>query len=193
MNGKGVAVAIALLVSVAACEKSAPLPESKGQTESADAPSQVGFVAPSMNQDIENSPQMFSGDFLSGDIVASNLCAIRANNIPLSKNPTTISDKTSVVMHGWLGDEQTMAWPSGAVLYIQKDGERRAVWSVVLPDPTARGDVARNFNSETMRNTGFDVTKNLTALPPGNYRLVLGFEKDGKQYRCDRSRLIQLI
>jgi len=67
------------------------------------------------------------------------------------------------------------------------------VWSVALPDPTTRGDLSKNFNSETMRNTGFDVTKCLTALPAGNYQLVLGFEKDGKHYRCDRSRLIQLI
>lgn len=190
MNVKWIVASTALLILLAACEKNAPPAQAAGHAESANEPS-AAPVNPAMNQDLENSPEVFSGQFLSGEIVKSDLCAIRANKTPLSKTPTLINDKSSVFLHGWLGDKQTMAWPTGAVLYIQGDRSGQ-VWSVTLPSPVPRGDVAKNFNSETMRNTGFEVTKNLMALPPGNYRLVLGFEKDGKQYRCDRSRIIQL-
>ena len=192
MNRKGITVAVAMLVLLAACEKTVPPPESVKQAENTNEPAEAGSGEVGIDRNPENSPVMYTGQFLSGEIIKSELCAIRVNNIPLSNKPTLISDETTVLMRGWFGDDQTMAWPSGAVLYMQRDEAGGKVWSVTLPEPLPRGDVARNFKSETMRNTGFEITRSLTALPPGNYRLVLGFDKDGKHYRCDRSRIIQL-
>lgn len=188
MNSRRLVLAMAVLVGLSSCEKTqAPVPvDGVVDPVNVDAAVEATTVMP------ENSPEAVSGQFPAGELVEFELCAVRVNDVALSKTPTRIEDRASVAMHGWLADEETMAWPADAALYIQREGEQVAVWSVGLTEPKPRGDVARKFNAETMRNTGFEVTKNLAGLPAGDYRLVLGFQKDGKQYLCDRNRLVHL-
>lgn len=130
--------------------------------------------------------------FDSKEVVTTDLCAVRMNDVSLSGRPTEVPDKASVWFQGWFGERETMSWPGSPSLYIRKDGSGGRVWEVKLPEPIPRGDVARSFKTETMRNTGFSVESNLSALPAGNFRLMLAFNKDDKQHRCDRGRIIQL-
>lgn len=133
-----------------------------------------------------------AANFDSMEVVTTDLCSVRMNDVRLSGRPTQVPDSAAVMFEGWLGDKDTMAWPDSPSLYVRKEGPNGRVWEAKLSEPFSRGDVAKKFKTDTMLDTGFKARSNLSALPAGNYRLMLVFSKDGKQHRCDRGWIIQL-
>jgi hypothetical protein len=123
---------------------------------------------------------------------ASGLCSFdKIDGQRVSANSTTVvGDPVAFVVSGWVGDKSTMTRPVANLRITQADGTRD--WEIMAGPPRGRGDVARHFDNEGLKDAGFEVAVDLSALPPGDYGLSVIHENGGRRFLCDKGARIRI-
>lgn len=101
-----------------------------------------------------------------------------------------VDDPSNLAVVGWVGNKDTMTRPPARLRIALVDGTRS--WEVSAGPPKGRGDVAKHFGDEGMRDAGFDVSVDASALPPGEYRLSIVHEADGRTFACAKGPRIRI-
>lgn len=165
---------LALVLALAGCQPAAP-PERDVAGPPA-APTRLTALAPD-----RVGERADPSDFCSLDTVDGALFTLDP--------PTTLAHPESARISGWVGDRSTLARPDAPVLRVNSADGTRA-WEIWLGAPKSRGDVVRHYDAPGMQQSGFDAVFDLSALPPGEYRLSLAYQSSGRQVRCDQGRRV---
>lgn len=187
------ALGLGIALSLAACSGPTPAP---GDAQSPTAAAQAPVVQTPAAVEPKVEPGMAPRELVEAELgaptMASSLCFPgRLDGSKLTPRPTRVRNRAAAGFDGWVGDEATMARPESPMLrFVQIDGPR--AWELPLVEVVNRPDVVRVVGAETLRSSGFKVLADLSSLPAGDYHLVVTFERDGKQFVCDKSRMIRL-
>jgi hypothetical protein len=103
----------------------------------------------------------------------------------------TIADPAAFQLEGWLGDKGSMSRPEGAMLRLDAaDGAHS--WVIGIGPAVSRQDVAKHFQAPGLANSGFLLSADLSALPPGEYSLSLRYPSGNSVISCDKGRRISI-
>jgi hypothetical protein len=98
-------------------------------------------------------------------------------------SPVTLSRGDVLRLGGWIVNEQEHSVPMRPYVMLQSIGTG-ASWYAAFAAGLRRGDVARARRQEAYHASGFVVSIDTTALPPGEYRLALRFRDSGPTFTC---------
>lgn len=115
----------------------------------------------------------------------------RLDATPFANAPATIKGGSDFVAAGFLYSEASNSVPAKIRLRaISADGQQ--AWDAPIEGRLDRPDVPSYFNiGAWAQRSGFEQLLSSSGLDVGDYRLVVTFDDDGKQFACDNGR--QLI
>ncbi len=186
-----IATAAILVLLLAACKPSTPVdPEASAAPASSEStvPAQpaempapaaaaaTGAPAPSVVSEITSA----------GDEARSGLCSFDTVDGArfAGTTPSQVASAGAVKLTGWIGDDGTKSRPAEPALRLTAADGR--TWEIALGAPTKRGDVAKHFESESMADSGFEATYDLSALPAGDYSLSAAYDRGSQRVLCEK-------
>ncbi len=121
---------------------------------------------------------------------ASGMCSFdKINGEKVSaQSPVQVQNASDFTVSGWVVERETMTRPQ-AVLRLQAVNGGRA-WEIGVGPGTSRGDVGRHLKVEGLRDAGFEVSMDLSALDPGEYVLSLNHHSGNRRVTCDKGTRI---
>ncbi len=178
-------------LALAACDQSssppahapqdaAPLEEPAQAAPAVDPAAQAG---PTTLTEIDEASRTAS-------MPASGMCNIDKINGEKAgaESPVRVQNASDFTVSGWVVERGSMTRPQ-AVLRLQEVNGGRA-WEIGVGPGTSRGDVGRHLKVEGLRDAGFEVQMDLSAVPPGEYALSLNHYSGGHQFTCDKGARI---
>jgi hypothetical protein len=126
-------------------------------------------------------------DLLRGATV-STLCSFDSAGEEYVQGKVAIDRARAVRLRGWFADPGHAA--IGAFrLVLAGDA---ATWALPARTGAPRPDVADYFHDPRMGTAGFDQLSDLSAVPPGDYRIVLLSDGSGRPVACDSGKRLAL-
>jgi hypothetical protein len=122
-------------------------------------------------------------------MASSDSCNIeKIGSVAFGADPVKVTTKATAIS-GWFLPAVSRHF--GAPVQLQLvDQAGDAGWTVPLTMSIQRPDVSPVTGDTQM--AGFVQNIDLAGLPPGQYRVMLAFDDDGKAYLCDNNRSIVL-
>lgn len=188
------AIAAALALPLAACKPSTPAdtdtsavpapadsttPAQPAEMPAADA---TGTAAPASLTEVTSAPTGTTSGMCSFDKVDGARFS--------GTTPSQVANAGAVKLAGWIGDDTNKSRPSQPALRLT--GADGRAWEIALGAPVSRGDVAKHFESETMANSGFETTYDLSALPAGDYGLGVAYDRGSQRVLCEKGAHIHV-
>lgn len=112
-------------------------------------------------------------------------CALDIINGEPSGNAAPINGGSTATFGGWVGHGDGQAANDFAL--VLKGTQQ--LYSVPLVTGTPRPDVAKNMNSDGMKNSGFNLVARLTGVVAGNYALYVANPSNSAE-DCDLRRAL---
>ena len=185
------ATALALSACKPASDSTDTAAQSQAPADAATAPATPAAPAAAMESPVVltelNSQQ------LGAALTASGMCSLDSldgQNF-VSGQTVSLPDPSMARFRGWVADKGTMMRPASPALRVEAADGLRA-WEIGVGKSVNRGDVARHFKVDALKASGFDLTADLSTLPPGEYALTLVHEARGKRMACDKGRRIRI-
>lgn len=179
--------AVIMALALIGCDRPSPPPPGDASDEPAivmPAP-----VAPDIGGIPDTLVELDEGARSAGSR-ESGLCSFDKLNEErfVTGTPGTVSDPAAFSVSGWVGDKRTMSRPDATLRITQVSGGR--AWEIDAGPGTGRQDVARHFESDGLRDAGFEVAADLTALPSGEYALSMTHKDGATLVSCDKGARI---
>lgn len=182
------------IVSLAACNRpqtpasTAPAPASEAETVTPAPAPASGPVVPAAPTVLTEQDEAARTQVSR----ASGWCNIdKVGGALFPDGTATIADPAGFQLEGWLGDKGSMSRPEGAMLRLDAaDGAHS--WAIGIGPAVSRQDVAKHFQAPGLANSGFLLSADLSALPPGEYALSLRYPSGNSVISCDKGRRISI-
>jgi hypothetical protein len=169
---------------LAGCERALPPPMPAGASL---APAPALAIDAGRPRPLEPQPAAALG--AAGSSHAWTWCNLeRANESGFAGAPLVVSRRAPVSFGGWAGVDIQRVSPARLQLRLARVDEPALAWSVDLPVALDRPDVAAARQAPAMARSGFSASLDLSALPPGDYHLLLAYAGG----RCDNGRVLRL-
>lgn len=187
------AIAIAVAFAATGCKPdSQSTPAVDQQTASPApvvAPDAAGGTSTVENTIAQAGLHELEATALATSLAQSGLCSLEkiGDQRLVAGQAMTLDSPSAAVVHGWVGDDTTKSWPQQgpSLRFDQVEGGR--AWEAGLGTPLDRKDVARHFNADSMRLSGFSALVDLSALPPGEYTMRVVYDRSGRHVACDKN------
>ena len=154
-----------LVLMLAGCGDSTPLPASSAPASSNYTPSTGAFAAIPVSS--------------SGNALAVDSCNVDAvNDKPAGSEP--LPHASTATFSGWAAGAQTDKVPAGVQLVLKGAQDYAVNAATGMPRP----DVAKANKHPGWAAAGYSVNADLSAVAPGTYTPVLEFSVDGKSMQC---------
>jgi hypothetical protein len=119
-------------------------------------------------------------------------CNIERINGELADTVAYRTSRKDIKISGWLVDQATKTIPLDASIRIE-DRDHSRIWLVPIAPVIDRVDVQASQGDEpAYRHSGFSVRFALSALSPGEYRILLQYRIADQGYTCDNGRSLQI-
>jgi len=115
-----------------------------------------------------------------------NMDSVNGADWSINPKPFVAAQNDTILIRGWGVDEMLKRIPSSVFLRVQL-GER------ILYSETKnmeRVDVAKYFNEEYYKNSGFQANVSLSHLSPGEYQLMIVMTFPDKAILCSAGRVL---
>ena len=174
-------IVASVLMTLAACNKSAN--DNAAQPNATTAATSAA-AAPLSSVAVDLSP-LTNTDLAAGTATAGH-CALDAiNDVTFTAGATLakVEAGRSFTAAGWVVDS-TMQSPPKFTLVLQ--GAKS--FGVAGITGSSRPDVAKALNADAAGKSGFDITANLGATPPGTYKVLALIKGANNMELCDTQR-----
>lgn len=178
---------------LSACNQSTPPAASAPQDETPVSVQEQSVSMPPIDPVTHDEPTTLTEVDEAGrsvEMSASGMCSVDKINGEMIGDVTSVrvQNPANFSVSGWLVDKREMVRPQGVLRLQQANGGR--AWDIGIGAGTSRGDVGRYLKKEELKDAGFEVQADLSALPPGEYALSLNYKSGDRRVVCDKGRRI---
>lgn len=176
----------------ACTEPNAP-PAPMAATASEVPASPGSYESTAADTDVEPALHELSAKMVNTHLEIETLCNLeRINGTVLdSRMAYSVVAAGVLTVTGWLGRSIDHSAPEQADLWIQGITSAR-VWQVAITTGLPRADVMKATGFPALALSGFSLTVNVSGLPPGAYRLLLVYMRNGVNHVCDNGRKLNI-
>jgi hypothetical protein len=132
-----------------------------------------------------------AADLREARTASTDSCNIEAlGKTTFGPAPVDLTEKSTVVA-GWLLSAVSKKSGVPAMLRVV-DISGTNGWQMPIGSWVARPDVTTTMHSVDLGNVGFSQAVDFSALPTGQYHLLVTFRDAGHAYLCDKGRMIDI-
>jgi hypothetical protein len=184
---------IALLLGTGLLLSACDRPDVPAAQPQADAPSDASgapAVAPASIPTTTSGAAVFAAADLTVPLAPMASCNFeQIDGQPFADAPLQVQKDADFVVTGFAYDATREVVPSD--LRLRAIGPDGAAWEAPVRGRLDRPDVTTYFKlGDWARASGFEQLVSGKGIAPGEYRMVLVFAADGKQFSCDNGRRV---
>jgi hypothetical protein len=189
-NLKYAALAGAATLALAACTQQPAAPVATPATTDSAAPATAAAPAKAKPAGLH---QLTAQQIAEGRRGSHQSCRIaKVNGAPLSDAPIVVKREEPIKFSGWFLSANSKRTGIPASIRVV-DLAGTTGFQAPVQRWVERLDVNAAHKGVDSGHAGFVQGMRLRAAAPGQYKVFMVFEEDGKRYRCDHDQIIELI